>query len=163
MNGMLKHLLSHRRAEHAPGFYGEIHLSFESRAFKPLALQSSFPEQSSFPYTLWVTNSKLIHLIVKIYLTAVSATIATGLKYSAWKDAVNIMICKLKVPDKFSSLMSINQSPLIPATVHLHLDHTGNLALQQVSFKKSCYALKYYQEELDAELFRQIFFRSCLP
>lgn len=50
-------------------------------------------------------------LIVKIYLTAVSAIIGTGLKYSAWKDAVdNIMICKLKLPGKFSSLMSITQS-----------------------------------------------------
>lgn len=111
MNGMLKHLLSQRRAEHVPGFYGEIHLSFESRAFQPLALQSSFPEQSSFPLTLWITNSKLILLIVKIHLTVVSAIIATGLKFSAWKDTVDdIMICKLKAPGKFSSLTSINQS-----------------------------------------------------
>lgn len=73
------------------------------------------------------------------------------------------MICKLKVPGVFSSLMSINQSPLIPATVHLHLDLTSNLALQQLPFKKSCRALKYYEEELDDELFRQIFFSSCLP
>lgn len=49
MNGMLKHLPSRRRAEHRPGFYGEIHLSFESRGFKPLALQSSFPDHLLYP------------------------------------------------------------------------------------------------------------------
>jgi len=70
------------------------------------------------------------------------------------------MICKLEAPDKVSSVTSISYSLLIPAADHLH---TSNLALLQLFFKKSCRALKYYQKELDDELFRQTFFSSCLP